>query len=436
MSAPTLDLQLDGRRFHPGDTITGRAMIGDGTKRHPVQVDLVCLNSHNTPSQPSTLIGMLASGATGDAGNHEGVTTEIVVASSQLPNVQGAQRFALTLPTDAAVSAFDPELPPNLRRLVAWEVRLHCVRSRLLGTSHVVSRGFDVYPLPGQYAEWAQQPAVTGSPDCPVELQLDTRTVSPGDRLTGRLTVTPKKAMRVKHVRVHLARRRFDYLAAGQTKHPISSNSNGRPWRKPLELSGPTEFAPGQTYSYPFEFKLPAKTAPSFVAPHNELHWLVVGTVDRGLHKNYEGELEFVVHTTAPPTARPTPGAHDAVIAPPAFGAPAAFSPPSGLPAPAAFSAPPAFSPPPAPSVPSVVMEIHDVFRITGKGTVVTGELEHDVHVGDRVEIAGLGRSVVDGIQLHKKLVQEAGIGDEAGLLLKDLDIKRSDRGAQVVLVS
>jgi elongation factor Tu len=79
------------------------------------------------------------------------------------------------------------------------------------------------------------------------------------------------------------------------------------------------------------------------------------------------------------------------------------------------------------------LMPIEDVFSITGRGTVATGRVERGViKVGDAVEILGLGeaplKSTVTGVEMFRKLLDQAEAGDNAGILLRGIakeDIRR-----------
>ena len=66
------------------------------------------------------------------------------------------------------------------------------------------------------------------------------------------------------------------------------------------------------------------------------------------------------------------------------------------------------------------LMPVEDVFSITGRGTVATGRIEAGViHVGDEVEILGLGedkKSVVTGVEMFRKLLDQGEAGDNVGL--------------------
>ena len=72
------------------------------------------------------------------------------------------------------------------------------------------------------------------------------------------------------------------------------------------------------------------------------------------------------------------------------------------------------------------LMPVEDVFSITGRGTVATGRIETGViHVGDEVELLGLGedkKSVVTGVEMFRKILDEGQAGDNVGLLLRGID--------------
>jgi len=89
---------------------------------------------------------------------------------------------------------------------------------------------------------------------------------------------------------------------------------------------------------------------------------------------------------------------------------------------------------PPRPVDLPFLMSVEDVFSITGRGTVATGRIERGkVKVGEGVEIVGLIpeplTSVVTGVEMFKKLLDEGQAGDNAGLLLRGIDKKDIRRG-------
>jgi len=79
------------------------------------------------------------------------------------------------------------------------------------------------------------------------------------------------------------------------------------------------------------------------------------------------------------------------------------------------------------------LMPVEDVFSITGRGTVATGRIETGVvHVGDPVQLLGLGedaKSVVTGVEMFRKILDEGQAGDNVGLLLRGIDKKDVKRG-------
>ncbi len=80
------------------------------------------------------------------------------------------------------------------------------------------------------------------------------------------------------------------------------------------------------------------------------------------------------------------------------------------------------------------LMPVEDVFSITGRGTVATGRIETGiVKVGDEVQIIGLGsegkKSVVTGVEMFRKLLDEGQAGDNVGLLLRGIDKTEVKRG-------
>ena len=80
------------------------------------------------------------------------------------------------------------------------------------------------------------------------------------------------------------------------------------------------------------------------------------------------------------------------------------------------------------------LMPVEDVFTITGRGTVATGRVERGtVKVGDTVEIVGMKdekkSTVVTGVEMFRKLLDEAVAGDNIGCLLRGVDRKEIERG-------
>ena len=83
------------------------------------------------------------------------------------------------------------------------------------------------------------------------------------------------------------------------------------------------------------------------------------------------------------------------------------------------------------------LMPVEDVFSITGRGTVATGRIETGrCKVGDEVQLLGLGedkKSVITGVEMFRKTLDEGEAGDNVGLLLRGIDKEEVKRGMVVV---
>jgi elongation factor Tu len=79
------------------------------------------------------------------------------------------------------------------------------------------------------------------------------------------------------------------------------------------------------------------------------------------------------------------------------------------------------------------LMPIEDVFSISGRGTVVTGRIERGVvKVGEEVEIVGIkptSKTVVTGVEMFRKLLDQGQAGDNVGCLLRGVDREAVERG-------
>ena len=80
------------------------------------------------------------------------------------------------------------------------------------------------------------------------------------------------------------------------------------------------------------------------------------------------------------------------------------------------------------------LMPVEDVFTITGRGTVATGRVERGVlHLNDEVEIVGIKeetkKTVVTGIEMFRKMLDEAQAGDNIGALLRGIQRTEIERG-------
>jgi elongation factor Tu len=80
------------------------------------------------------------------------------------------------------------------------------------------------------------------------------------------------------------------------------------------------------------------------------------------------------------------------------------------------------------------LMPIEDVFTITGRGTVVTGAVAQGrVHTGDKVQLVGIKsetkETVVTGVEMFRKTLDEGQAGDNIGLLLRGIEREEVERG-------
>jgi elongation factor Tu len=79
------------------------------------------------------------------------------------------------------------------------------------------------------------------------------------------------------------------------------------------------------------------------------------------------------------------------------------------------------------------LMPVEDVFSITGRGTVATGRIERgQVKVGEEIQLVGFNaqkKTVVTGVEMFRKLLDEGQAGDNVGLLLRGIDKEEIERG-------
>jgi len=79
------------------------------------------------------------------------------------------------------------------------------------------------------------------------------------------------------------------------------------------------------------------------------------------------------------------------------------------------------------------LLPVEDVFSITGRGTVATGRIERGiVKVGEEVQVVGYNserKTIVTGVEMFRKLLDEGQAGDNVGLLLRGIDKKEIERG-------
>src|SRR6516165_1491975 len=84
------------------------------------------------------------------------------------------------------------------------------------------------------------------------------------------------------------------------------------------------------------------------------------------------------------------------------------------------------------------LMPVEDVFSITGRGTVVTGRIERgQIHTSEEVEIIGIKpraqKTVVTGVEMFRKILDDGQAGDNVGLLLRGIKREEVERGQVVI---
>jgi len=82
-------------------------------------------------------------------------------------------------------------------------------------------------------------------------------------------------------------------------------------------------------------------------------------------------------------------------------------------------------------------MTVEDVFVIRNRGVVATGRVESGtLRVGDTVQIDGSLAARVDAIEIFRKSIDEASVGDNIGVLFKKLEKSQLDRGSVLTAAS
>ncbi|MEA2368691.1 MAG: Arrestin (or S-antigen), N-terminal domain [Thermoleophilaceae bacterium] len=282
----TVQLGIDRSEFHPGDSVTARVVVGDGAddRVQGGRVELAYENRYLDEERYRD--------SDGDSQTRTVTRSETVVAASQPlpggaagPVAAGEHTVTLTFPPQSPPSAHEPE---GFGDLVRWEVR--AILDRKMAFDPDAKQQVTVFSRPEQYASWAQSAPVSKSADCPMGLELSTRSLRPGEGISGQLTITPRESAKARAIRVQLERRRTD----------TPDNVHRTETLEGPQLAGKTDLEAGQTLTLPFEMALPVGVPPNFMTGKSNLHWFVEGIVDRRLKSDFVVEAEIVVYTGMP----------------------------------------------------------------------------------------------------------------------------------------
>jgi sporulation-control protein spo0M len=311
----TVQLGIDRTEFHPGDSVTARVVVGGGTddRVQGGRVELAYENRYLDEERHRD--------SDGDYSTRTVTRSEtVVVASQPLPGgpagpvTPGEHTVTLTFPPESPPSAHEPE---GFGDLVKWEVR--AILDRKMAFDPDAKHQVTVFSRPEQYASWAQSAPVSKSAECPMGLDLSTRSLRPGEGISGQLTITPRESAKARSIRVQLERRRTD----------TPDNITRTETLEGPQLAGKTDLEAGQTLTFPFEMALPVGVPPNFMTGKSHLHWFVEGIVDRRMKGDFVVEAELVVYTG-------TPGGGGAAGWAAPTGEPLAAAPGSAMPAAAA----------------------------------------------------------------------------------------------------
>jgi len=205
-------------------------------------------------------------------------TDDVVVATEQVQVGAGSSPGRVE-----AVFTVPPDAPGSAHKSVAWFVRA-VVDRKLARDANAESPLTVLAPL-APLASWAETPPEPAS-KCVMEITASSRTVKPGDTITGRLTLSPNDEIKVRAVRVQLRRQRND---------PDRNTDEDDSTRVPL--SGELELVPGASQTFDFSIGVPVDAPPSFRAKYNLQHWFLEGVLDVKRWSDPTTRLEVVVHT-------------------------------------------------------------------------------------------------------------------------------------------
>lgn len=190
------------------------------------------------------------------------------------------QTVALRLP---------PHGPPTAKGSVTevmWEVRARVEARFSRDPKEAVP--IVVAAIPLDRAAWGQLPMTHPADDCDMALEIDSGSVARGDRLSGRLSVTPRDDIKARRVRIRLDR--------VERVHRPSGSSVSDAVVKEVVADDVGRMERGVTQRYPFQLTIPRDACPSLETETATVRWQVVGEVERRMRRDEEVTLGVHLH--------------------------------------------------------------------------------------------------------------------------------------------
>jgi hypothetical protein len=262
-------LSAEPLELAPGQTVRATASVGNPDRRvSGGRIELLYRNEHKYEGRDSD----------GDRTVYTR-TRDVVVASEPLFGAGGVaagdHTAELTVPAAAPGSAGD---------YVEWRVRAVVDRRSARDANAFVA--LTVHSSPDTHAAVAAEPPENRA-DVPLALEAAPRTVRPGDRIAGTLTIGPATAeVTGRAVRVQLKR----------TVHHQDDVVEGDEYAR-TALAQDLRLPAGERGTLPFELTVPPGVVPTFAAQYNRCHWHVEGVIDRPMRSDHVVRAQLNLHT-------------------------------------------------------------------------------------------------------------------------------------------
>lgn len=265
---PEVEVQVDTDVVVAGATIRARATFGaPDRKTQGARIELLYRNTYKHDTRDS------------DGDRTTTTTTSDVVVATQQVQVPDS---GLAVPVEADF-VVPEDAPGTAVKSIGWQVRAVVDRRRSRDAN--ATAPFTVLVPAAQHEPWSRTPPDVGVA-WPMTIEPSSRTVRPGETITGHLSFTPADTVKADAVRVQLRRLRRD---------PDNNTDTDDGTR--VQLLGKTELAAGQPQTLSFEITVPADAPPSFDAQHNDQRWYLDGVIDVPRAKDPRVSAEIVVHT-------------------------------------------------------------------------------------------------------------------------------------------